>query len=194
MIFNNAFSPWSTPALFCSRATAEVDASGSSAGRFSRDEAVEQHFPRLLCFFRLIFFITFFFITLIFLTPIFIHIFSIFVCHKLGEQGHCLLWSLDQGKRTVLHWRQMLTDRITRDSVSHRQPRPHEWGTDAELCVSSPGLRVTDASLSRCSILCKYRGIACTTLQALSQIIPTIVRAGVLVSCLCAECHNTIKK
>ena len=57
-----------------------------------------------------------------FLTPISIHIFFIFVRHDLGEQGHCLLWSLDQGRRTILHWRQMHTDRITRDSVSHRLP------------------------------------------------------------------------
>ena len=49
-------------------------------------------------------------------------IFSIFVRHELGEQGHCLLCSLDQGRRTVLHWRQMLTHRITRDSVSHWLP------------------------------------------------------------------------
>ena len=42
-------------------------------------------------------------------------------------------------------------------------------------------------------ILCKYLGIACTKLQAHSQIIPAILR-GVLVSCLCDECHNTIQK
>ena len=56
-----------------------------------------------------------------------------------------------------------------------------------------PILRGTDASLSSRLIWCKYHGIACTKLQAPSQIIPAIVRGGVLVSCLCDECHNTIQ-
>ena len=71
----------------------------------------------------------------------------------------------------------------------------HTRGARTQNCAFlPPSLGGTDASLSRRSILCKYCGIACTKLQAPSQIIPAIVRGGVLVSCLCDECHKTIQK